>query len=151
MLASDVFLLDQAMQQRFLTCLQILTYVWIVQLRNPKQISCSIFYRKKWLCSAKDLLVLSSACLPVNLVANISLRVYFLLFQPSEAWLCTSQVSLRNLHVTTTASRWPRSSFFLVIKQRQWLEMLSGLSQSRSMLQLVCGLPVKGAILAKRI
>lgn len=151
MLASDVFLLDQAMHQRFLTCLQILMYVWIVQLRNPKQISCSIFCRKKRQCSVKDLLVLSSACLPVNLVASISLRVYFLLFQPSEAWLCTSQVSLRNLRVTTTASRWPRSSLFLVIKQRQWLEMLSGLSQSRSMLQLVCGLPVKGAIQAKRI
>lgn len=117
MLASDVFLLDQAMHQRFLTCLQILMYVWIVQLRNPKQISCSIFCRKKRQCSAKDLLVLSSACLPVNLVASISLRVYFLLFQPSEAWLCTSQVSLRNLRVTTTASRWPRSSLFLVIKQ----------------------------------
>lgn len=121
------------------------------QLQNSKQIYCSIFCRKKLHCGAKNLLVLSSACLLVNLVAISSLRVHFLLFQPSETWLCTSQVSLRNLHVTTTTSGWPCSSFFLVIKQRQWLEMLSGLSQSRSMLQLVCRLPVKGAIQAKRI
>lgn len=151
MLANDVFLLDQAMEQRFLTCLHILIYVWTAQLQNSNQASCSLFRRKRLQCSAKDLLVLSSPCLPINLVTSSSLRVHFLLFQPSETWLCTSQVSLRNLHVTTTTSRWPRSSFFQVIKQRQWLEMPSGLSQSRSMLQLVCRLPVKGAIQAKRI